>query len=232
MFRDRIMFIGKYIDENAANEIISTMLYLRKEDPTGDITLYFNVPGADLRPALAVYDLIEQTRQNCEITTVNLGLCAGMGAFLAGSGTKGKRCAMPNSRFLLHRTGMEQGFRGQASDIGLEVANMKIMNDKMEKELMKMTGQTAERVHTDMKRDYYLSSDEAVRYGLIDKVLLPAKLKRTTTGQEADIGAFEGEDVQKYQNENKSGFGSKKDVGDRNRGGKGNDDYEPPAVKQ
>lgn len=232
MFRDRILFIGKYIDENAANEIISIMLYLRKEDSTGDITLYFNVPGADLRPALAVYDLIEQTRQNCEITTVNLGLCAGMGAFLAGSGTKGKRCAMPNSRFLLHRTGMDQPFQGQASDIALEVANIKAMNDKMEKELMKMTGQTSERVLADMKRDFYLSSDEAVRYGLIDKVLLPAKKKRTTTGQYADFGTFEGEDVQKYQDENSAGFGSKKDVADRSRGKAGDDDYEPPITKQ
>lgn len=230
MFRDRIMFIGKYIDENAANEIISIILYLRKEDPTGDITLYFNVPGADLRPSLAVYDLIEQTRQNCEITTVNLGLCAGMGAFLCGSGTKGKRCAMPNARFLLHRTGMDNVFQGQASDIGLEVANMKVMNDKMEKELMKMTGQTAERVLLDMKRDYYLSSDEAVRYGLIDKVLLPAKKKRATTGQETDLGAFEGENVQKYQDESSAGFGSKKDVNDR--GNNKPDDYEPPVTKQ
>eukprot|EP00557_Chaetoceros_sp_GSL56_P012795 CAMPEP_0176486250 /NCGR_PEP_ID=MMETSP0200_2-20121128/5468_1 /TAXON_ID=947934 /ORGANISM="Chaetoceros sp., Strain GSL56" /LENGTH=323 /DNA_ID=CAMNT_0017882939 /DNA_START=104 /DNA_END=1075 /DNA_ORIENTATION=+ len=243
MYRDRIMMIGKYIDENAANEIISIILYLRKEDPSGPITLYFNVPGADLRPALAIYDLLLQTRENCEISTVNLGICAGMGALLCGAGTKGRRCAMPNARFLLQRTGMDAPFRGQASDIGLEVANMKVMNDKMERELMKMTGQTVEKVLVDMKRDFYLSSDEAVRYGLIDKVLLPARKKRTTTGKDADIGAFEGEDVQKYQGEGGgSGFGSKKDVSARSRGGgggddddKGNndddDDDEPPALK-
>ena len=96
MYRDRIMFISKFIDENAANEIISIILYLRKEDPNGEITLYFNVPGAELRPALAVYDLLQQTKQNCQVNTVNLGLCAGMGAFLCGAGTKGRRCAMPN----------------------------------------------------------------------------------------------------------------------------------------
>ncbi|GFH53264.1 CLP_protease-domain-containing protein [Chaetoceros tenuissimus] len=230
-YRDRIMMIGKYIDENAANEIISIILYLRKEDSTGPITLYFNVPGGDLRPCLAVYDLLMQTRENCEITTVNLGLCAGMGALLCGAGTKGRRCAMPNARFLLQRTGMETPFQGQASDIGLEVANMKKMNDKMEVELMKMTGQTSEKVLADMKRDFYLSSDEAVRYGLIDKVLLPAKKKRATTGQDADIGAFEGEDVQKYQGQEGSGFGSQKDVSNRSRDKK-DDDYEPPAVKQ
>jgi hypothetical protein len=127
---------------------------------------------------------------------------------------------------------MDQPFQGQASDIGLEVANMKVMNDKMEKELMKMTGQTSEKVLVDMKRDFYLSSDEAVRYGLIDKVLLPAKKKRTTTGKDADIGAFEGEDVQKYQGEEGggSGFGSKKDVSSRSRNK--DDNYEPPETKQ
>mmetsp|Transcript_21659 Transcript_21659/g.30352 ORF Transcript_21659/g.30352 Transcript_21659/m.30352 type:complete len:316 (+) Transcript_21659:74-1021(+) len=234
MYRDRIMFIGKYIDEAAANEIISILLYLRKEDPTGEITLYFNVPGAQLRPALAVYDLICQTRENCEISTVNIGLCTGMGALLCGAGTKGRRCAMPNSRFLLQRTGMESPYQGQASDIGLEVSNMKLMNDRCERELSKLTGQASEKVVEDMKRDFYLSSDEAVRYGLIDKVLLPALRKRATTGKDTDLGAFEGEDVQRYQNEKSSGFGGGwKDAGAR--GGQGDnddDDYEPPAVKQ
>lgn len=235
MYRDRIMFISRYIDEEAANEIISILLYLRKEDPTGDITLYFNVPGAQMRPALAIYDLICQTRENCEISTVNLGLCTGMGALLCGAGTKGRRCAMPNSRFLLQRTGMETPFQGQASDIGLEVANMKIMNDKMEKELSKMTGQSVQRVLNDMTRDFYLSSDEAVRYGLIDKVLLPAPKKRATQGGDADLGSFEGEDVQKYQDEKTSGFGGGwKDEGSntRQKNGSDDDDYEPPSVKE
>ena len=233
MYRDRIMMINRYIDENAANDIISIMLYLRKEDSAGPVTFYFNVPGADLRPALAVYDLITQFRQSCEITTVNLGLCTGMGALLCGAGTKGRRCAMPNSRFLLQRTGMDRVFQGQATDIALEVGNMKIMNDKMEQELSFLTGQTHETIMDDLKRDFYLSSDEAVRYGLIDKVLLPARKKRATMGKAfADLGAFEGEDEQKYQNgDGQSGFGGGwKDESSRDR--KKDDDYEPPAVKQ
>lgn len=230
-YRDRIMMVGKYIDENAANEIISIILYLRKEDSTGPITLYFNVPGGDLRPSLAVYDLLMQTKQNCEVSTVNLGLCAGMGALLCGAGTKGRRCAMPNSRFLLQRTGMDRPFQGQASDIGLEVSNMKTMNDKMEKVLAQMTGQSTEKILADMKRDFYLSSDEAVRYGLIDKVLLPSARKRTTTGKDADLGAFEGEKEQKYQNGEEKGFGGGwKDVGGKQD--KKDDDYEPPVTKQ
>jgi len=230
MFRDRIMLIGKFIDEAAANEIISILLYLKKEDPKGEITLYFNVPGAQLRPALAVYDLICQIREDCEISTVNLGLCTGMGALLCGAGTKGRRCALPNSRFLLQRTGMEAPFQGQATDIGLEVANMKVMNDKMEKELSKLTGQTVDRVFEDMKRDFYLSSEEAVRYGLIDQVLLPAKRKRATQGQDAALGAFEGEDVQKYQDQKSSGFGGGNKSTDT-RKKKDDDDYEPPVIK-
>lgn len=237
MYRDRTMLIGKYIDENAANEIISIILYLRQEDTSGPITLYLNVPGADLRPALAVYDLILQTRENCEINTVNLGLCTGMGAFLCGAGTKGRRCAMPSSRFLLQRTGLDRPFQGQASDIGLEVANLKKMNDRMEYELSKMTGQTVAQVQLDLKRDFYLTSDEAVRYGLIDKVLLPAPQKRAAQGQDADLGAFEGEDEQKYQNKKESGWGSGwKDeaANDRNKSKNNNDDDDddgPPIVK-
>lgn len=207
MVRDRILFIGNFIDEEQANSIISSILYLRKEDSTGPITLYINVPGALLRPGLAVYDLLNQIRQDCEITTVNIGLCTGMGAMIAGAGTKGRRCALPNSRFLLQRVGMESPFQGQATDIGLEVKNVKAMNDRLDMELSKMTGQAAAKCKEDMRRDFYLSADEAVRYGLIDKVLQPAPRKRATQGQDTDLGAFEGEDQQKYQGQSTKGGG-------------------------
>lgn len=228
------MMIGKYIDEETANNIISIMLYLRKEDPKGDIRLYFNVPGAQLRPALAVYDLIEQTKENCEIETVNLGLCTGMGAFLCGAGTKGKRNAMPNARFLLQRTGLDRPFRGQASDIGLEVKNVKTWNDRMEAELSKMTGQPLSRIQQDLKRDFYLSSDEAVRYGLIDQVLLPSKLRRAERGKEVDLGAFEGDEEQRYQRQENTGAGwgsqQRPSTGEPSRK-QDSDDDEPPPMK-
>ena len=207
MVRDRILFIGNFIDEEQANSIISSILYLRKEDSTGPITLYLNVPGALLRPGFAVYDLLNQIRQDCEITTVNIGLCTGMGALIAGAGTKGRRCALPNSRFLLQRVGMESPFQGQATDIALEVKNVKAMNDRLDVELSKMTGQAAAKCKEDMTRDFYLSADEAVRYGLIDKVLQPAPRKRATQGQDTDLGAFEGEDEQKYQGQSTKGGG-------------------------
>jgi len=238
MVRDRILFVGNFIDEEQANSIISSILYLRKEDSTGPITLYLNVPGALLRPGLAVYDLLNQIRQDCEITTVNLGLCTGMGALIAGAGTKGRRCALPNSRFLLQRVGMESPFQGQATDIGLEVKNVKAMNDRLDAELSKMTGQAAAKCKQDMTRDFYLSADEAVRYGLIDKVLQPAPRKRATQGQDTDLGAFEGEEEQKYQGQStKGGKWESRNNGQAGRqrppqqGGNNDDDDGPKIAK-
>eukprot|EP00980_Cylindrotheca_fusiformis_P009188 scaffold2003_cov139-Cylindrotheca_fusiformis.AAC.4 len=207
MYRDRTLMISSFIDEEKANEIISIILWMRKSDYKADISIYFNVPGALLRPSLAIYDLLQQTKQNCKIETVNLGLCTGMGAFLCAAGTKGKRSAMPNSRFLLQRTGLDEVIRGQATDIVLEVRNVKKSNDRMEAELSALTGQPLERIHKDLSRDFYLGADEAVQYGLIDQVLLPAPLKRAARGQDADLGTFEGEEDQRYQGKDNSGGG-------------------------
>ena len=232
MYRDRTMMIGKFIDDEAANEIISIILYMRKEDPRRDISIYFNVPGALLRPALAIYDLLQQTKEMCDIETVNLGLCTGMGAFLCGAGTKGKRSAMPNARFLLQRTGLDQAVRGQASDIVLEVKNIKTWNDRVENELSKLTGQPLERIQKDLKRDFYLTSDEAVNYGLIDQVLLPSPLKRAARGKDADLGAFEGDDEQKYQGrKGKGGWGSQRTQRPSDEKDEDDDDDGPAILK-
>jgi len=252
LYRDRIMLIGNYIDEQAANNIISILLYLRKENPEGKITLYFNVPGADLRPAMAVYDILCQHREDCEISTLNLGMATGMGAFLCGAGTKGKRGSMPNARFLLQRTGLEKVFRGQASDIGLEVQSMKKANDRMEMELAKMTGQPVSKIREDLKRDFYLSSEEAVAYGLIDYVLIPDDAKRFRevqyerdpwTGEkivvpekEVGLGVFEGDEEQRYQGQGGDGWGKGtgwRQDGPREGGPSGAppDIYEPPTQK-
>ena len=231
MYRDRTMFISKYIDEEAANGIISIMLYLRNESQREKISMYFNVPGAQLRPALAIYDLMQNTKKNCEIETVNLALTAGMGSLLCSAGTKGMRSALPNARFMLQRTGMDDAFQGQATDIGLEVKNVKACNDRMEAELSKLTGQPLDRIQKDLKRDFYLSSDEAVQYGLIDQVLLPSPRKRAAQGHEADLGAFEGDD-QRYQNEdNKGGWGARPKQTPPNGGDRKDDDDEPKIAK-
>ena len=191
--------------------------------------IYLNVPGGHLRPSLAIYDLLCQTRGQCEITTINLGLCAGMGSFLCAAGTKGKRGAMPNSRFLLQRTGMENPFQGQATDIGLEVKDVKQWNDRMQEELAELTGQSVTRISDDLRRDFYLSSDEAVQYGLIDRVLLPNFNKRRAVGVE--FGSFDGDD-QKYQGgENKGGWGSRPESPNGGAGGGDKDDDELMSAK-
>jgi ATP-dependent Clp protease protease subunit len=236
MYRDRTLLIGgKFIDEEVANEIIAIILFMRAEDPREEISIYFNVPGALMRPALAIYDLLEQTKQTCDIQTVNLGLCTGMGAFLCAAGTKGKRSAMPNSRFLLQRMGLDQPVRGQATDIVLEVKNIKLSNDRMERELAKLTGQPFEKIQEDLKRDFYLGADEAVQYGLIDQVLLPAPLKRSARGGDADLGAFEGEEEQKYQGQDNNaggGWGSQKATRPEEKFKKKKNDDDGPAVSK
>jgi ATP-dependent Clp protease protease subunit len=234
MYRDRTLMINKFIDEEAANEIISIILWMRQQDPRREISIYFNVPGALMRPCLAIYDLLEQTKENCEIQTVNLGLCTGMGAFLCAAGTKGKRSAMPNSRFLLQRVGLDRPVYGQATDIVLEVRNIKKLNDRVEKMLANLTGQSMERIEKDLKRDFYLTSDEAVQYGLIDQVLLPAPLKRSARGQVADLGAFEGDDEQRYQNMESSGsggWGSQQQAAPRDERKDDDDDDGPKIAK-
>lgn len=156
-----------------------------------------------------------------------------MGAFLCGGGTKGRRFAMPNSRFLLQRTGINKAFRGQATDIALEVKNVKLWNDRMEKELSSMTGQKLEQIQEDLKRDFYLTSDEAVQYGLIDAVLLPSPRKRSGS-DEASLGEFAGDDDQKYGSEGAGGgWGSRTSAPDTPPGGGGgnNDDDEPKIAK-
>lgn len=201
MYRDRTLMINKFIDESVANSIISIILYLRNESPREKLSIYFNVPGGLLRPSLAIYDLLQNTKKNCEIETVNLALCGGFSSLLCAAGTKGMRHAFPNSRFILQRIGIDKAFRGQATDIALEVKNVKAANDRMELELAALTGQEPEKIAKDMQRDMYLVADEAVQYGLIDSVLLPSPRKRSARGGPTDLGTFEGEDAQRYQNQ-------------------------------
>ena len=171
LYRDRIMLVGNFLDEEQANSLIAVLLHLRFEDPKKPISIYFNVPGALMKPCLAVYDTL--MTMECPVTTVNLGLATGMGAFLCGAGTKGRRYALPNARFLMQRTGLDDPYQGQASDIGLIVQENLRDNDRAERALVKMTGHSIDQIKADMRRDFYLSAHEAVQYGLIDQVLIP-----------------------------------------------------------
>ncbi|KAL7472583.1 hypothetical protein ACHAXS_012954 [Conticribra weissflogii] len=201
LLRDRKLWIGKFIDDEASNDIISSLIYLTTEADNAykPVELYLNVPGALLRPSLAIYDVIQQLKSSGkEIITTNFALCAGMGSLIAAAGTKGKRRVMPNARFLLQKTGIDSVFRGQATDIALEVKNVKNWNQKIIGELSELTGQPYERIEQDLKRDFYLSSDEAVRYGLCDEVLLPSYGKMGLP-VDVDLGSFSSGEDQKYQ---------------------------------
>lgn len=196
--KERKLWIAQYIDDDACNSIISSLLYMQSESDKEDIKLFLNIPGANLRPALAIYDAVSELKADgCKIATTNIALCAGMGALLAGVGTKGMRYSLPNARFLLQKTGIDQVVQGQATDIALEVQNVKRWNEKINGEISKVTGQTVERINGDLKRDFYLSSEEAVRYGLIDEVLLPMPNKRQSIA--VDLGAFQSGEENKYQ---------------------------------
>ena len=230
--RDRKLWIAQYIDEEASNSIISSLLYLQSENDKEDIKLYLNIPGANLRPALAIYDAISELKADgVKIATTNIALCAGMGSLIAGAGTKGMRYSLPNARFLLQKTGMDQVFRGQATDIALEVRNVKKWNEKMNGEISKVTGQSLERIDNDLKRDFYLSSEEAVRYGLIDEVLLPMPGKRTPPSDVVDLGSFQSGNEQKYQGEKPPPSQDQQPAQPNQGMFANNDDDEPPIAK-
>ncbi|KAL7478800.1 hypothetical protein ACHAW6_004553 [Cyclotella cf. meneghiniana] len=229
--RNGKLWISQFIDDEASNSVISSLLYIQSEAKKERIELYLNIPGAVLRPALAIYDVINELKADgVQIATTNIALCAGMGALIAGAGTKGQRKSMPNARFLLQKTGIDGVFRGQASDIALEVANVKKWNEKINGEFAKVTGQPMDRIDNDLRRDFYLSSDEAVRYGLIDEVLMPTSSKRQpATSQMLDLGVFQS--GQKYQGGGKSSRDEGQYQPSRREQKRGSDDDAPTIGK-
>jgi len=187
-YNERIIVIGDFLDEAKANNLIATLLYLKQESNTKQITLYFNCPGALMKSCLAVYDTMKSL--DCPIMTLNLGLSTGMAAFLCAAGTPGLRYSLPNARFLLQKTGLDDPFQGQAVDIGLRVSDNLKDNRRFAAALAQMTGQTLEKISADLERDFYLGSFEARDYGLIDKVLLPKMDDSSGLEESAGFGAF------------------------------------------
>lgn len=171
LYRERIIYVGQDLDDESANQIIAVLLYLDQTDSKGGVQMYFNSPGGTMPAGLAVYDCMRAMKY--DITTINLGLAASMGAFLVAAGTNGKRMALPNSRFLLQAPSLFDPVRGQASDVSIEVQNILRQRDRMINGLVEFTGKNEEDVRKDLKRDMYLTAPEAREYGLIDKVLLP-----------------------------------------------------------
>jgi ATP-dependent Clp protease protease subunit len=165
--RDRIIFLGDEVNDQIANEIIAIMLYLDSEDPGKDIFLYINSPGGVVTSGLAIYDTMQHIKS--DVVTICLGLAASMGSFLLGGGTKGKRLALPHSRIMIHQP--SGGTRGQATDIEIEAKEIIRIRHQLNGIYANNTGQSIEKIEKDMDRDFFMSSQEAMEYGLIDKVI-------------------------------------------------------------
>ncbi len=168
LLMDRIVFLGSPIDDNIANIIIAQLLFLEADDPERDIFMYINCPGGVVYAGLAIYDTMQHLR--APVSTFGVGMCASMGAVLLAAGEKGKRSALPNSRIMIHQP--SGGSQGSAADIEIAAREILQLRENLNSILAKHTGQTVERIAEDVDRDRFLSPEEAVEYGLIDRVLV------------------------------------------------------------
>jgi ATP-dependent Clp protease, protease subunit len=179
LLKDRIIFLGAPIDDIFANLIIAQLLFLEAEDPEKDINLYVNSPGGSVTAGLGIYDTMQYVKP--PINTICLGQAASMGAFLLTAGTKGKRFALPNARVMIHQP--MGGFSGQATEIDIHAREILKIRERLNEIMAKHTGQPLERISQDTERDYFMSAEEAKRYGLIDEVITrPPKLLKAVSG--------------------------------------------------
>ncbi len=168
LLRDRIIFIGQPIDDIAANTVIAQMLFLEVEDAKKDIKLYINSPGGLVTSGLAIYDTMEYIKP--DISTICMGQAASAAALLLAAGTPGKRLSLPNANILIHQP--MGGARGQATDVGIQARQILKIKDRLNDIFVKHTGQSKEKIERDTDRDFYMTAEEAKKYGLIDKVIM------------------------------------------------------------
>jgi ATP-dependent Clp protease protease subunit len=200
MYRERIMFLSQVVDDNFANTIIAVLLYLESENAADPCSMYFNTPGGVTKSGLAIYDTMRIMPY--PIQTVNIGMCAQMGAFLVGGGSPGKRFALPNSRFVMMNPRIDPRYDDegrlmtrpmQATEMKLEVEEVLRDKKRMLEGFSKFTGRSVDQLRADFGRDFYLSADEALKYGLIDQILgskRPDKLIKS----DIKFGSFGGEE--------------------------------------
>jgi len=167
LLKDRIVFLGREIDDDLANVIVAQLLFLDAEDPEKDVMLYINSPGGSFSAGLAIYDTMQWV--HCDVATVCVGQAASMGSFLLASGEKGKRYALPHARVMIHQP--LAGFQGQATDIEIHAREILRARDTINQLYAKHTGQSIEAIARDTDRDNFMSAEDARRYGLIDEVL-------------------------------------------------------------
>jgi ATP-dependent Clp protease protease subunit len=166
LLRDRVVFIVGPINEMTANLVVAQLLFLESENPDKEIALYINSPGGSVYAGMAIYDTMQFIKP--DVSTICVGMAASMGAFLLAGGSKGKRYALPNSRILIHQP--SGGSQGQASDIEIQAREILYLRERINRILSDRTGQPVERIARDTDRDNFMSADDAVSYGLIDKI--------------------------------------------------------------
>ena len=169
LLKERIVFLGLPITDQVANLTIAELLYLEREAPDKDISLYVHCPGGVISAGLAIYDTMQLVR--CDVSTICVGLAASMGTIILASGTKGKRFALPNATIHLHQA--VGGAQGQAADVAIAAREIMRIQDKIREILVRHTGQTMDKITHDIDRDFYLSAEQAKEYGIVDDILTP-----------------------------------------------------------
>ena len=167
LLNDRVIFLSDEVNDTTASLVVAQMLYLEAQDPDKDISFYINSPGGSVTAGMAIYDTMNYIK--CDVSTICIGMAASMGAFLLSSGTKGKRFALPNSEIMIHQP--LGGARGQASDIKIQADLILRTRDTLNRILAENTGKTVEQVAKDTDRDNFMTAEQALAYGLVDKVL-------------------------------------------------------------
>jgi ATP-dependent Clp protease, protease subunit len=167
LLNERIIFLGSPIDDTVANLIVAQLLHLESQDPDKDISIYVNCPGGSIYSGLAIYDTMQFIKP--EISTICVGIAMSMGSLLLMAGNKGKRFSLPNSRILIHQP--SAGFEGQSTDIEIHAREILNIRQRIDEIYAHHTGQPIEQVHSDMERDRFFKADQAVEYGLIDRVI-------------------------------------------------------------
>ena len=167
LLKDRIIFLTGEIDDVTANLVVAQLIFLEAEDPDKDIFLYINSPGGSITAGMAIFDTMQYIK--CDVSTICIGMAASMGAFLLAAGQKGKRKALPNSEIMIHQP--LGGAQGQATDILIHAKRIQQIKEKMNSILAERTGQPLDKVQHDVERDYFMTSSDALEYGIIDEVI-------------------------------------------------------------
>ena len=169
LLKDRVVFLGSAIDDQVANAVVAQLLFLETDNPDADINLYINSPGGSVTAGMAIFDTMNYIK--CPVRTVCVGLAASMGAFLLMAGEKGKRLALPNSEVMIHQP--SGGASGQATDVTIHAEWLLRTKNKMNGLMAQMTGQPLEKIAHDVERDYFMTAQEALEYGIIDEIYQP-----------------------------------------------------------